>query len=570
MRVNSVLLVALCLSAGIAAGQTLNEIMFNPDGDENADEFIELVNTAAVARDFSGWRVTDGVDTDAVVALEQGPLALPGQYVLILDPDYFEDSSTTYDGRVPAGALVMTIDNSTFGSRGLLNSGPETVSLIDAAGHAVSSWTYSIDNAPGYSEEKILPAQGDSAANWVNGRTHGGTPGGRNSVTPPDHDLAITALRALPPLPQFGDSFDLHIIVSNVGRFATTGVLTLFERVAGEGGDSLRARAEWDVPLLSAGDSADFPQALRMEAPVQSYLARLSGTDDEAGNDEWMTAVSSGGAVGFVVFNEILYAPEPQRCEWVELVNTTPFPWNLEGWSFGDGTCLADSTRLLLLPAVTLEPLSFVVLADDSSIFFENLPPQIPVVVWNAAPISLNNNGDSLLLFDPAMQCVDRVDYRPSWSGGEANASIERISTASASNNPLNWASSLDSTGSTPGRTNSRTLAPAGASGDLLTLEPNPFSPDGDGRGDLLAIRFHLEQADSRLDLKIFDVRGREVRRLAGSEAAGFAGERLWDGTDNTGRALPTGVYIIYLEALGKGGTRMQTAKRVVALARRS
>ena len=86
----------------------------------------------------------------------------------------------------------------------------------------------------------------------------------------------------------------------------------------------------------------------------------------------------------------------------------------------------------------------------------------------------------------------------------------------------------------------------------------------------MLAIRYRLEQADSRLDLKVYDVRGREVRRLASSEAAGYTGEKLWDGTDGTGRALPTGMYIIYLEALGKGGTRMQTAKRVVALARRS
>ncbi len=136
MRTELVIMLAVCLFApGTLHAQTLNEIMFNPDGDENADEYIELVNTAATAIDLSGWRVTDGADTDSVVTLEQGLHALPGQYVLILDPDYFDDSSTTYDGRVPESALVVTIDNSTFGSRGLLNSGPETVSLIDRAGH---------------------------------------------------------------------------------------------------------------------------------------------------------------------------------------------------------------------------------------------------------------------------------------------------------------------------------------------------------------------------------------------------------------------------------------------------
>ena len=231
----------------------------------------------------------------------------------------------------------------------------------------------------------------------------------------------------------------------------------------------------WLLPALAAGDSMELVHRAVMAAPVQSYVARLSGADEEDGNDAWMMAVSSGGSAGFVVINEILYAPEPQRAEWVELVNTTPFHWNLEGWCFGDGTCLSDSTRRMTLPAVTLAPQSFVVLADDSSIFFDAVPPDVLVVVWNSAPISLNNTGDSLVLFDAAMQVVDRVDYRPSWSGGEANASLERISTASESNDRLNWAPSLDSTGSTPGRINSRTLTPTGETRDLLTLEPNPF-----------------------------------------------------------------------------------------------
>jgi flagellar hook assembly protein FlgD len=134
----------------------------------------------------------------------------------------------------------------------------------------------------------------------------------------------------------------------------------------------------------------------------------------------------------------------------------------------------------------------------------------------------------------------------------------------------LNWASSLDSTGATPGRVNSRTFPSSGAAGDVLTREPNPFSPDGDGRDDLLFIRYRLNHADSRLDLTIYDVRGREVRQLANNAAATYSGEILWDGKDGAGRDLPTGLYIVYLEALGKGGTRVQSAKRAVALARRS
>jgi hypothetical protein len=219
---------------------------------------------------------------------------------------------------------------------------------------------------------------------------------------------------------------------------------------------------------------------------------------------------------------------------------------------------------------VLVEAGGFMIVAADSTILYENIPSAVPIQVWGHAPITLNNTGDSLVLYDANGALADRVDYRPSWGSGAAGVSLERISTSSSSNDPLNWASSLDSTGATPGRVNSRTSPSSTAAAQILTVEPNPFSPDGDGHDDLLFIRYRLDHADSRLDVRIYDVRGREVRQLANNAAATFSGEILWDGRDGGGRDLPTGLYIVYLEALGKGGTRVQSAKRAVALARRS
>jgi len=283
-----------------------------------------------------------------------------------------------------------------------------------------------------------------------------------------------------------------------------------------------------------------------------------------------MPGVSGGGTAGTIVINEIMFSPEPQRSEWVELANPGAEPLNLQGWRFCDGTGIADTARRITLPDITIGAESFAVLASDSSIFFESIPSSIPLVVWNTNHVTLNNAGDSLILFGADGQMIDRVDYRPSWSNGVSGTSIERISVTAASNDPLNWASSLDSSGSTPGRVNSRTKSASTEGAQLLTLQPNPFSPDGDGRNDVLSVRYNLEQGDSRLDLKVYDVRGRLIRWLANNEPAGYSGEKLWDGRDDHGRAMPTGLYIIYLEALGKGGTRIQTARRAVALARPS
>ncbi|NOZ56642.1 MAG: T9SS type A sorting domain-containing protein [Calditrichaeota bacterium] len=67
---------------------------------------------------------------------------------------------------------------------------------------------------------------------------------------------------------------------------------------------------------------------------------------------------------------------------------------------------------------------------------------------------------------------------------------------------------------------------------------------------------------DSEVRLVVFDLRGRVVRTLSKGQRP--AGEHRigWDGTDNTGQPLPSGVYLVRLEAAG------QTAVQKVVLVR--
>lgn len=542
--------------------------MFDPSGNENTDEFIELYNNSLNNHILSGWTISDGEGSDSLIALDQGLTVHPGQYVLVMDPDYFSSGSTTYDGRVPESALVVTISGSTFGSRGFSNSSPETITLFDADSNIVSTYTYTIGNLPGRSEEKILYTLGDDSSNWSDALVDLGTPGYRNSVTPPQRDLGVTRMSAAPSAPQPGESFNMSITVSNPGLSSLSDSLTLCERSGGT--DSLALLSAWALPMLAPHDSVVYSSSALVASELPRYfVARLHGTDDNLENNSRECAVSPSGMPGSLIINEIMYTPEPGMSEWVELLNPSPIPMSLNGFSFGDGTALADSTRRSSLPDMTLAPDSMLLLASDSAVFFEYLPSTARAFVWNSSAISLNNNGDSLLLWNQTGDLVDRVDYRPSW-GGEQGISLERISSAAVTNDLLNWASSLDSTGGTPARVNSRALPAAGVTDELLLLEPNPFSPDGDGRDDLLAVRFNLNNADARMDLKVYDVRGREVRRLASRAEAAYHGEILWDGRDSQGRVLPTGIYIVYLEALGRAGTRIQSARRVVALVRPS
>ncbi|MFQ6609098.1 MAG: FlgD immunoglobulin-like domain containing protein, partial [Fidelibacterota bacterium] len=74
----------------------------------------------------------------------------------------------------------------------------------------------------------------------------------------------------------------------------------------------------------------------------------------------------------------------------------------------------------------------------------------------------------------------------------------------------------------------------------LNSAYPNPFNPS-------TTIRYELPQ-DAHVTMKIYDILGKEVRRLVDSEqAAGFRSV-LWDGKDGMGNSVASGVYIYRIE----------------------
>jgi hypothetical protein len=76
---------------------------------------------------------------------------------------------------------------------------------------------------------------------------------------------------------------------------------------------------------------------------------------------------------------------------------------------------------------------------------------------------------------------------------------------------------------------------------------PNPFNPE-------TTIRFELPSA-MRVQLSIFDVHGRLVRKLIDEQRGAGASTAAWNGRDDRGAGVATGLYFYVLEA---GGSRYQ------------
>ncbi|HET9252988.1 MAG TPA: pre-peptidase C-terminal domain-containing protein [Candidatus Eisenbacteria bacterium] len=96
--------------------------------------------------------------------------------------------------------------------------------------------------------------------------------------------------------------------------------------------------------------------------------------------------------------------------------------------------------------------------------------------------------------------------------------------------------------------------SPVAAAWRLLPSAPNPFNPE-------VALRLEVKQ-QSRVSWRIHDARGALVRTLEKGPLPVGLHERRWDGRDDRGRSVASGVYYMIVEAEGFTGRRKLTLLR--------
>lgn len=552
----------LCL-AGVwpaSADVVLSEIMFDPAGSDSYDEYVELYNTASTgAVDLAGWTLGDGVAFDRIVAEDRGTRLEAGGFALILDSGYFE-YSTSYDP-LPAEVLVLTIDGASFGDRGWNNQIPEPVVLLDAEGDTVACHWYTVGNAPGHSDEKILLEGGDGPGNWGDSVVEGGTPGLPNSVCPPAYDVSLgpDAIRFVPREPAPSQTLRILLTVANTGtqpiedirivlyRDMTDDTVltpgtdepmdTLFVEHIGTG-ESFEVESEW--PHVPSGTHTLWAEAI---------LAR----DGRAANNIACATLRVPFPATVVVINEIMFAPVQGASEWVELFDNAESPLDLRGWRL--------CGRLLSAQTLTLDSGGYLVVAADSASCVADFRDIDALVVSPEGGWSpLNNEGEAVVLQDQTGAVIDSVFYERNWSRVDG-ASLERIHPSLDGNEAPSWSSCVLETRGTPGAANS-VLAHDLPAAAVLDIAPNPFD-------DQTVISYRLPETTATVSLWIYDRHGRRVRRLLDAAPSGSTRTKVWDGRDDGGARLGMGIYVVYLEAIDPAGGTLHRLKRPVVLARR-
>jgi hypothetical protein len=560
----------LFLSAGFAlpfrpafSQIVLSEIMYDPSGSENSDEFVELVNVSpGDTIDLHGWRLGDGTGDDALQDAGNGLRLGPNRYAVILDPDYF-GHSTSYDSLIPPGCLVLTVDGSTFGSGGFSNTQSETVTIFDPEGRAVDRCRYHTGNRPGYSDERIDLNSSGGFENWADSYVFSGTPGRRNSVARVPCNLQLVDLFYIPS-PAGGA---LNAVVLNEGTMAVSGFTLHF--FADENIDSVLEVDEMigtvsHEPTLAPGDSTVISIPGDLPPGVHRIAARVLLEADEKPEDNLrFYRICIGYPENALVINEIMFYPESGCGEWIELLNVQHCDVDLADWSIADRDSLY---RVKLCPAsCTIPAGGYLVITGDSS-----LPERHPGLNGKIQVVpqltGLNNDSDSVNLYDPSGNRIDHMDYSDI-QGKAKGISLERIDPYRDGNDRNNWYLCIAWNGATPGETNSvysKSYIPDGS----MEFEPNPFSPDGDGLEEAVGISFSLPFERATVRLSIYDIRGRIIRHLERNGQTGKTGRFVWDGRDDLDRPVTVGQYIVFLEASEQEGGRVFCRRSVLVLAR--
>jgi prepilin-type N-terminal cleavage/methylation domain-containing protein len=219
---------------------------------------------------------------------------------------------------------------------------------------------------------------------------------------------------------------------------------------------------------LTATTNADDIRRVDFELVVADAQGKL---DSETLSSKIFIRNASASTAFALVINEIMYNPddgmsgnEDNTYEWVELYNYGDADIDVSGWQFQDG----NATDNLQGDAVhgsgtTVIPAGgYAVITDqDTDVYdggspFTVDPAAIKLQVDdNDLGNGLHNSSDTITILDDTAATVDSVDYDDSWGAGGADGdgdSLERISTAEASNDPTNWEDSV--LNGTPGSAN--------------------------------------------------------------------------------------------------------------------
>lgn len=487
---------------GETSALRVTELMYNPPGAGDLEEFIELQNTGSTSMNLGGVSFTAGV----TFTFPSYQLA-PGARVLVVR------NQAAFEARYGTGLPVAGVFT------GALDNAGETIEIVNGAGNRIQRFTYNnkwhpITDGGGFSLVVIDTRADDSLYsnkdNWRPSNNKWGGPGAADPGFLPN-SIKIHELMTWTNDPE-GNWIELKNTTSSsidLGGWYLAGF------AQGASFTDAQIKAQYRFPTNNPAETTILPGGYKVlhqnsdfgaffqltRIGGQVVLANCDASGDPAGYREevrfggaelnvsfgqhWvssagkdyltaMVAPTKGQAnsaprVGEVVISEIMYNPALGYDEWLELRNLTGSDLPLydpsnpsNRWKISEG--LVRDGEWVFPPGAYIPANGFALVVADDPAWFRNkynVPAATPIY-GPYSPGDLDNGGERLEIVKPGVPegsvvpyiTVDRVNYGddtpwPKDADG-LGPSLLRLPAQAYGNDGLNW--TAGPVGGTPGR----------------------------------------------------------------------------------------------------------------------
>ncbi|PID28664.1 MAG: hypothetical protein CSB55_03805 [Candidatus Cloacimonadota bacterium] len=412
----------------------LNEILYDPEGADSGKEWIEIYNNGTQSVNLKNWIIqsagtefqTEGILPEFI--LEPSQFCLIGDS-LVKDCDIFMKLSLQNGGSASDGVRILSPDSSYFDT--IIYDKPNTNNLPDDKSDPAE--IFAPDVSRGESLARIY--DGDDANNnaedWF--CCQNPTPGLPN-VYPTDLKLSPLKIEIFPEKAKFS-TYIVNLSTVNVDNSgfsvhfsANTGFEETFVQNNLEAGDSVKAVFSFtkpDIPYLYADAFLEF------------------SNDPVSENNQTSASVFLEDSP--VLINEVMFKPESDQTEWIELFNRSDADIDLDNFFVRDASGAKITCKKKILS------LDYLILCPDSALTLDRYPHIYPHQITETDDWTyLNNSAEKLILSDTNNSVSDSISYLiSSWESG---ISLERISTE---NDIFQGVACIDPDGATPAKENS-------------------------------------------------------------------------------------------------------------------
>ena len=539
----------------------MDEIMADPTPQialPNA-EFIELKNTSGRSLNLSGWKLSTSNSTSGAFP----DYNLPADSFLIITSTS-NASLFSSSGKVIGIPSFPALDNNGSTLALLSKEGR----IIHAVAYAFNWYQNAVKQNGGWTLEMIdvlNPCSGMS--NWkASTNASGGTPGRKNSVDAVNPDQTP---------PQLLRTYSLDSV---------TFMATFDEPL-----DSLSAAtiADYSLPSLSIVSAIPQPPlynqvVIKLSSALQKqtvYNLTVSNVKDCKGNTIGVRNTSKAGLAeealaNDVVINEILFNPKPNAYDYAELYNRSNKIIDAAKLYIGNRSstgAIASVQKLSGLPFYIF-PGDYIVVTEDALLLQQQYFVLNPFQLLEISLPSFPDDKGDVVLTNYQGNVVDELSYSVNWQfaliGNSEGVALERIDPNDSSQKQSNWHSAASTAGyGTPTYKNSQ-YKQTSIVNAIIDINPKIFSPDNDGRDDIVTVSYRVEQRGYVANIIILDANGKQVKYFVKNALLGLQGSWNWDGLDEKQQKLAAGTYIVYTEIFNLQGKKQQF-KNTVVLARK-